>query len=81
MRSLEDFNKEIMRGNNTEWAIIGGGENATIPWSDRPMRNGIACPECESELMDSNPSVTLTSHPPQKNTKCSVCEYTGYRLA
>ena len=43
--------------------------------------NGIACPWCDKELLDSNPSVTLTSDPPQKNVECPACGYTGYRLA
>ena len=30
-----------------------------------PVKNGIACPDCGSELMDSSPLVCLTSHPPQ----------------
>ena len=44
---------------------------------------GIACPLCESELIDTNPYVTLTSNPPKKNVHCSAdgCLYSGYRLA
>lgn len=36
-----------------------------------PQPNGIACPKCGAELMDSNPSITLTSY----------CEYHGTRVA
>jgi len=43
-------------------------------------RNGIECPDCKHELMDSNPMVTLTSYPPQKNVHCE-CGYSGYRIA
>lgn len=46
-----------------------------------PRPNGIACPECGKELMDSNPFVTLTSAPPQKNVHCPACGYVGYRRA
>jgi len=46
-----------------------------------PQPNGIACPNCSEELMDSNPMVTLTSHPAQKNVHCSSCDYVGYRIA
>lgn len=49
--------------------------------SNEPRPNGIACPECGKELIDSNPCVTLTSCPPQKNVKCSECDYIGYRVA
>jgi len=47
-----------------------------------PKLNGIACPKCGSELLDSQPNVTLTSNPAQKKTKCSSekCNYNGYRF-
>lgn len=44
-----------------------------------PRPNGIECPKCKEELMDSNPMMTLTSHPPQKNVHCLKCDYSGYR--
>ena len=47
----------------------------------RPHPNGIACPECGEELWDSNPSIALTSNPPQKNIHCPKCLYVGYRSA
>jgi DNA-directed RNA polymerase subunit RPC12/RpoP len=49
-------------------------------YSDDPRRNGIACPECGNELMDTNPMMTLTSHPAKKNVHCPKCEYKGYRI-
>lgn len=48
-------------------------------YTNRPQKNGIACPECGEELWDSNPMVTLTSHPAQKNTHCD-CGWSGYRI-
>lgn len=47
---------------------------------NEPMLNGLACPECRGELMDSNPFLVLTSWPAQKNVHCSKCKYTGYRF-
>ncbi len=44
-------------------------------------KNGIACPECGSELIDSNPDMTLTSSPPKKSVHCGSCSFMGYRLA
>jgi DNA-directed RNA polymerase subunit RPC12/RpoP len=44
-----------------------------------PVKNGIACPNCGSELMDSNPSICLTSHPPQWAIHCPECGYSGTR--
>jgi hypothetical protein len=46
-----------------------------------PKPNGIACPKCGTELIDSDPNTTLASNPPQKNTKCPSCDYIGYRIA
>ena len=44
-------------------------------------KDGIACPKCGKELLDSSPSITLTSHPPQKNIHCDACGYRGFRIA
>ena len=43
--------------------------------------NGIACPKCDEELLDSSPMMTLTSNPPKKDVHCPKCGYRGYRLA
>jgi C4-type Zn-finger protein len=50
--------------------------------SPKPTPNGIACPKCGEELLDTQPNVTLTSMPPQKNVGCSSkkCDYIGYRV-
>ena len=45
-----------------------------------PKKNGIKCPDCGRELLDSYPNTTLTSDPPQKNTHCDKCGYKGYRV-
>ena len=60
--------------------------NSTFHWGlmmRNPVPNGIACPKCGEELLDTQPNVTLTSMPPQKNVGCSSdkCDYTGYRIA
>ena len=47
--------------------------------SNEPRLNGIACPNCGAEMLDSNPMETLTSNPPQKRIHCSNCHYVGYR--
>lgn len=46
-----------------------------------PCRNGIACPECGTELFDSCPLMMLTSNPPKKTIHCEACDYRGYRTA
>jgi DNA-directed RNA polymerase subunit RPC12/RpoP len=63
-------------------------EHNSIAWSNQssmfdnsPKPNGIACPNCGEELMDSHPMITLTSHPAQKNIHCPSCDYRGYRIA
>lgn len=45
-----------------------------------PIPNGIACPECGSELVDSTPGLVLTSWPAQYRVHCQSCNYTGTRL-
>lgn len=47
----------------------------------QPQPNGIECPECGAELWDCDPTITLTSNPPQKAVQCPECGYIGYRLA
>jgi C4-type Zn-finger protein len=41
--------------------------------------NGIACPNCGSELFDSPDSIVLTSNPLQYFTFCRSCNYKGTR--
>ncbi len=61
--------------------------NEIYEWHDYEMRqgrrNGISCPKCGTELFDTQPSMTLTSNPPQKYIGCRArgCDYTGYRIA
>lgn len=51
--------------------------------SNEPVPNGIACPKCGNEMVDSEPMVILTSNPAQKNVACQDkdCGFTGYRVA
>jgi len=42
--------------------------------------NGIKCPKCGEELMDTYPNIILTSDPPQKNVHCPKCDHKGYRF-
>jgi len=39
--------------------------------------NGIACPNCGSELFDTG--VSLISYPPQYKIYCRECDYKGSR--
>ncbi|NBP02825.1 MAG: hypothetical protein EBU90_22460 [Proteobacteria bacterium] len=41
--------------------------------------NGIACPNCDSELFDSPNNIVLTSYPPQYLIICKNCNYKGTR--
>ena len=70
LKTLEQHNFEMFQKFNN-WN----------PSNTAPVKNGIACPKCGEELLDSNPSVTLTSFPAQKNTHCEKCNYSGYRIA
>jgi hypothetical protein len=51
------------------------------PYFRQPKPTGIACPECSSELYDTNPYSMLLSDPPQLAVHCSKCSYLGYRNA
>jgi predicted RNA-binding Zn-ribbon protein involved in translation (DUF1610 family) len=46
-----------------------------------PSKNGISCPKCGEELIDSNPMSILCSNPPKKDIKCESCNFSGYRTA
>ena len=41
--------------------------------------NGIACPTCGSELVDSDPGRILTSLPPRVRVRCQ-CGFVGSRI-
>ena len=45
-----------------------------------PEPNGIKCPKCGEELMDTYPNMILTSNPAQKNVHCPKCDHKGYRF-
>jgi hypothetical protein len=50
------------------------------PHQKEPMANGIACPECGAEMVDTAPGVSLTTDPPQKHVGCNGCGYRGYAV-
>ena len=63
--SLEDYNKHKSESYNQ---------------SLKPVGNGIKCPKCEHELIDSNPDIQLMSFPPQTYVHCSNCNFYGTRI-
>jgi DNA-directed RNA polymerase subunit RPC12/RpoP len=68
MRTLDEFNRDrrMLHEMMERYASV---------------KNGIACPECGGELVDSEPNTTLTSNPPQKRIHCPACSYSGLRIA
>jgi DNA-directed RNA polymerase subunit RPC12/RpoP len=48
--------------------------------NNNPQPNGIKCPKCGEELMDTYPNMILTSDPAQKNVHCPKCDHKGYRF-
>lgn len=67
--SLKDYNEEARK-------LYTGMRSA----ENKPRPNEIACPECGAELLDADPSMQLSSYPPQLTVKCAKCDYTGYRV-
>lgn len=49
-------------------------------WFDKPKLNGIACPKCGNELLDTN-AAALLSNPPKRSVHCSSCDFIGSRIA
>ena len=43
--------------------------------------NGIECPLCGEELIDSNPHYIMATDPPRKNIKCLSCNFAGSRIS
>ena len=70
-KKLKDLNEHNAQASRIQWAMT----------DNNPILNGIACPKCGKEMYDSNPMVTLTTMPAQKNVHCSKCDYVGYRIA
>ena len=70
-KKLKNLNEHNAQASSTQWDMN----------YNRPILNGIACPKCSEELYDTNPMITLTSMPAQKNVHCSKCDYVGYRIA
>lgn len=46
----------------------------------KPIPNGIACPKCGEELLDSTPDRALLTHPIQYRIHCPSCGYSGTRF-
>lgn len=42
--------------------------------------NGIKCPKCGNELIDSEPSMTLLVYPPRKRVECLECNFKSTRV-
>lgn len=63
LKSLEDHEKEFWKNYNST-----SGSTA-VPC-------GIACPECNAELL-ADYTISLTSNPPQTPVHCPKCPYKG----
>jgi hypothetical protein len=43
-------------------------------------KNGLPCPDCQNELVDSNPMLTILGNPSKKEVSCEKCGYNGFRV-
>jgi hypothetical protein len=66
LKSLHEFNRD---------------RRAALRQQEGPQPNGIACPNCADEMLDSNPDAVLLTDPLQKAIHCPTCQYKGYRVA
>ncbi len=46
----------------------------------KPKPNGLGCPDCGSELLDTSQDIMLLTSPPKLNVHCSHCEFKGFRV-
>ena len=70
-KKLKNLAEHNANASSAQWAMM----------DNSPVLNGIACPKCGAEMYDTNPMITLTSMPAQKNVHCGKCDYVGYRIA
>jgi hypothetical protein len=67
LKSLDEHNREA----SERWAFH----------QKRHPPNGIACPLCGTEMVDSSPMMELTTAPPQKEIHCPACKYKDTRIS
>ena len=70
LKSLAEHNEMMIVAHQSGWVDM-----------HTPRPNGIACPACGKELVDTRPYALLTSSPPKKDVSCQSCDYSGYRIA
>ncbi len=47
---------------------------------DDGIGNGYLCPDCDNELVDINPLVTILDKRSKKEIGCNKCGYRGFRF-
>jgi len=47
--------------------------------SEYPRDTGLACPKCNNQLQDTLMYILCTD-PPQRDVKCTICNYIGLRV-
>lgn len=67
LQSLEGFNEK--------------NQSHTSLWISKAQPNGIACPRCGAELLDSTPNTILTTNPPKMAIHCDDCGYKDFRIS
>jgi hypothetical protein len=50
--------------------------------ANAPRPNGLSCPKCGTELIDTRPQLTLLTYPPRTNVHCpsAECSFVGTRI-
>lgn len=67
MKNLDQFNEERLK------------HHLDMQEKVKPKYNGIACPKCAHEMMDTDPRHVLPTDPPSKKVNCPRCGFESTR--
>lgn len=79
---IEDLQDDVIPVNQNLWTLSEYNNmklTGQVAVTFRIFGNGIACPECGTELYDTSPHVSYTSNPPQHAVHCAACKWQGLR--
>lgn len=45
-----------------------------------PVKTGVTCPNCNTEMEFTNPNQLLLTNPPKREVHCTKCNHKGFML-